>query len=176
MENIYPHKNGEFVKVHTNRGTQLSTMVVNYLRLNIPAWFNKDSRANIISLIAVMKLYRVTMDTAEEVVMYAHVSKTDIMIFVKIPNGLYCHNTDLPNYCTCKLKNNVSTYSIVNTVVSNIKLYSCREIRNTDKPENCTGKHHSHLHKDFLIYLTTTISVTSLLHQTTPRVPHIYMG
>ena len=88
MENIGPHKNGKFVKVHTNSGTQFSSMVENYPRLNIIVWFDKDFLANILSLATVRKLYHVTVDTAQETIMHVPVSKTGITAFIEIPNGL----------------------------------------------------------------------------------------
>ena len=82
-------------------------MVVEYPRLIISIWYNKDSLANILSLASVRKLCHVTMDTAEEALMYVHVAANDIMTFIKIPNVLYCHDTDLSNYRTHKLSNHI---------------------------------------------------------------------
>ena len=82
----------------------MSSMVADCPRLSMPICYNKESLVNILSLIVVSKLYRVTMDTAEEAVMHVHAATNKIMTVVEIPNELYCHDTDLPNYCTHKLK------------------------------------------------------------------------
>ena len=133
MKNIASYKDGGFVKVHTNGGTQISSMVADYPRLSITIWYNKDSLAIIFSLAAVKKLYRVTIDTAEEAVMHVHVAANNVTAFVEMPNGSSYHDTDFPNYRSHQLSNHVSYYYYFNTVVSRIKLCTCWKIKDADK-------------------------------------------
>ena len=132
MEDIGPRKNSDLFKVHTNSGTSLSSLMANYPRLVIPVWYNKDLLVNSNSIVAVSKLYCVTIDTAQESFIYM-ISENDIMTFIEMPNGLYYHDTNSLNYCTYKLKKYVSIYYFVNTVASKLKLCSCRKMRNGDK-------------------------------------------
>ena len=85
-------------------------------------WYNKESLANILSLVAARKLYSVTMDITEELVMYVHVTVNDNTTSIEIPIGLYYHDNDFPNYCTYTLSNHVSIYNFLNTVSSKLKL------------------------------------------------------
>ena len=90
--------------VHTNGGTQLSSNMAKYTRLDIPVWFNSDSFANILLLAAVIKLYRVTVDSAEGGVIHAHISPTDVISFVEIPNSIYYYDNIPTNSSACKTK------------------------------------------------------------------------
>ena len=70
VEEIRPHENGKFLKVHTSSGTHISSLVANYPRLDMQVWYNKDSLAKILSLAAVRKLCRVTTNPREGSYMY----------------------------------------------------------------------------------------------------------
>ena len=65
--------------------------------------------------------------------MHVYIFPTDIMFFVEMINGLYCHDTSKTNYFTHKPKTPVSAYSFMNIVENNISMYTCRGIRNVDK-------------------------------------------
>ena len=154
VENIESHKNEKFVKVHTNNDTQMSSLVDNYPIVGIPVWYNKSSSAKVLSLAAIRKLYRVTMDTTQEAVMHVHVPEIETLSFVEMPIGLYCHNVEYPNYRTHKLNNHVSTYYFVNMVVSRLKLYSSWEIKMRTRLDSYIGIHHSRPPKDLSTCLT----------------------
>ena len=102
VENIHPHEKGKNVRIHTNRGTQLSSNMAGYIRLMISMWFNHESITDISYFASVKKLYRVTMDSTEGVAMHVHISPTDIMSFLETPNGMYYHDTSKTNLFTHK--------------------------------------------------------------------------
>ena len=84
-------------------------LVADYPMLSITVWYNKDSMVNILSLVAARKLCCVAIDTAQEAVMHVQLSANNITTCIGIPKGLYFHDTDLPNHCTHKLSNRVSS-------------------------------------------------------------------
>ena len=107
----------------------MSSLVVNYLRLGMLVWYNTSSLANILSLAAVRKLYRVTMDTVQGAAMHVHVPETNVISFAEMLNGIYCHNAESPNYCTHKLNNHVSAYSFVNKVAYKLNIHQTENKR-----------------------------------------------
>jgi hypothetical protein len=79
------------LKVHTNGGTQISSLVGNIKNFGT-VWYNPDSLANIFSLAAVCKLCRITMDTSVEAALCVHRSDGSIMKFIEYGLGLYYHD------------------------------------------------------------------------------------
>ena len=121
LKNVRVHSGGKSAEVHTNGGTQTSYLVADYTELDIPVWLNDESLANILSLSVVRKKYRVTMDTAIVAAMNVHLSDGSIMVFHEMSNGLYCHDIRSKN------KPSLSSYTFLNTVENNLKLYTRRE-------------------------------------------------
>ena len=135
VENIHPHKQRKSIHIHTNGVRQLLPNMAEYTRLKMHVWFNYESIANILSLTSVGKLYRVTIGSTDGDAMHMDISLTNIISFVEIPNGLYCHDT-INTIFTHKPKTPVSAYSFINTVEKNLSIYTRREIRDIDKAKD----------------------------------------
>ena len=69
LSNIRPSKNA--LRVHTNGGTQISSQLGTVANFG-DVWFNPASLANILSMAAVRKVCRITMDTSVEAAMNVH--------------------------------------------------------------------------------------------------------
>jgi hypothetical protein len=116
------------VTVHTNGGTQVSSYVGDIPNFG-PVWFNPKSLANILSLAAVRKICRVTMDSAIAPSFHVHKLDGTTMVFSKFASGLYYHDT-------AKILNTNSTinaYTLLNTIANNKTLFTRREIEGADK-------------------------------------------
>ena len=85
----------------------MSSLVAEYPMLSMSIWYNKDSLANIFSLVAVRKLYCVTMNTTQEAVMHVHVSDNDIMTFLRYQTG---STIMIPAHLIIVLINQVAIY------------------------------------------------------------------
>jgi hypothetical protein len=86
-----------------------------------PVWYNENSLANILSLAAVRKICRVTMDTskAAEIIVYKH--NGDKLRFKESGNGLYYYDTAELS----KARTTSSDYSFVSSsVVENKTKYT----------------------------------------------------
>ena len=103
--------------VYTNGGTQESSMIGD-VPLFGPVWYNPNSLANILSLAAVRKLCRVTMDTTTESALCVHRTDGSIMRFLESPSGLYYHDPAMPS----------PAYSFVSTVDENKSRFTPREL------------------------------------------------
>ena len=92
-------------------------------------WYHPDSVANILSMAAVSKTCRVTMDTQAEPAILVHRKDKSILRFVQCPSGLYYYDVAI------KTKPAASHYrfSFLNTVAQNKSLYTAREIKGADK-------------------------------------------
>lgn len=121
LKNIRVHSGGKSAEVHTNGGTQTSVLVADYTTLDIPVWLNDESLANILSLAVVRKKFRVTMDTDIMPAIHVHLPDGSIMNFHEMSNGLYCHDI------RGTTKTSIPSYSFLNTVENNLKLYTRRE-------------------------------------------------
>ena len=121
LKNIRVHSGGKSAEVHTNGGTQTSVLVADYTTLDIPVWLNDESLANILSLAVVRKKFRVTMDTDIMPAIHVHLPDGSIMNFHEMSNGLYCHDI------RGTTKPSIPSYSFLNTVENNLKLYTRRE-------------------------------------------------
>jgi len=118
------------LKVHTNGGTQISTLVGDIKNFGT-VWYNPDSLANIFSLAAVRKLCCITMDTSVEAALCVHHSDGSIMKFIKYNSGLYYH--DAAAAVQPNSNENVIDYSFVSTVANNKAQFPCCEIEGVDK-------------------------------------------
>jgi hypothetical protein len=94
-----------------------------------PVWYHPDSVANILSMAAVSKTCRVTMDTQAESAILVHRNNKSVLRFVQCPSGLYYHNVDTNN----KIAPQPYLFSFVNTVAKNKSLFTTREIKGADR-------------------------------------------
>jgi hypothetical protein len=87
--------------------------------------------ANIISLAAVRKNNRVTMDTAVEPALCVHLANGSVMKFTEYSTGLYFHDARAPKVAT-STSESVIAYSFLNTVEHNKKQFTPKEIEGAD--------------------------------------------
>jgi Reverse transcriptase (RNA-dependent DNA polymerase) len=125
LHNIRP--SATTVTVHTNGGTQVSSYIGDIPNFG-PVWFNPQSLANILSLAAVRKVCRVTMDSAVNPSFHVHKLDGSTMIFNEFTSGLYYHDT-AKNPTT---NSTATAYTLLNTVVGNKTLFTRREIEGAD--------------------------------------------
>jgi hypothetical protein len=119
------------VTVHTNGGTQVSRFIGDIPNFGT-VWYNPASIANILSLAAVRKVCRVTMDTAIAAAFHVHKVDGSLMTFTEYHSGLYFHDTS-----SLSTSNNssasITNYTLVNTVAKNKSMFTRREIEGADK-------------------------------------------
>jgi hypothetical protein len=118
------------LRVHTNRGTQLSSQIGTVRNFG-EVWFNEKSLANILSMAAVRKLCRITMDTSVEAAMHVHRKEGSIMTFKEYKSGLYYYDTG--NSDSNLNRTTEHAYLFLNTVASNKAAYTQRKIEGADK-------------------------------------------
>ena len=92
-------------------------------------WFNEASIANILSLADVRKVCRVTMDTDEETAMLVHRTDGSIMRFQEHSSGLYVFDASSGKEAS---KDAINTYSMLQTVAEQKRLFSRREVDAAD--------------------------------------------
>ena len=114
-------KSAASLTVYTNGGTQVSDHVGDVKNFG-PVWYNPDSLANILSLAAVRKLCRVTMDTAVEAAILVHRTNGRTMKFQEFSSGLYFHDPTTAGL----------DYSFVSTVAANKACFTPREVECAD--------------------------------------------
>jgi hypothetical protein len=114
------------LRVHTNGGTQFSSKMGTVTNFG-DVWFNEDSLANILSMAAVRKVCRITMDTFIEAAMHVHRKDGTVMTFKEYKSGLYYYNA-YP-----KQSNTTNAYLFLNTVACNKGNYTRREIEGANK-------------------------------------------
>jgi hypothetical protein len=100
----------------TNGGHQDSHMVGTFPNLG-EVWYNEASIANILSLAAVRKVCRITMDTMEESVINVHRLDSTIMKFVEYESGLFIYSAKNNN----TIDNHVSAYTMISTVANKMR-------------------------------------------------------
>ena len=144
------------LKVITNGGTQTSTLVGNVPNFG-PVWYNPKSIANILSLAAVRKVCRITMDTAVEAAMIVHKRDGLTMKFKEFSSGLYYYDAAVGSNDNM-VNPPVNGYSFVNTVASNKQRFHHREIEGADlarelyqKIGRPSQKHFEHILRNNLI-------------------------
>jgi hypothetical protein len=118
------------LRVHTNGGTQFSSQVGTLKNFG-EVWFNRESLANILSMAAVRKICRITMDTSVEAAMHVHRKDGTIMKFKEYQSGLYYYDTGNSNSNT--INKSVDAYLFLNTVANNKAKYTRREIEGADE-------------------------------------------
>ena len=100
-------------------------------------WFNPESLANIVSLAQVRKLWRVTMDTQDEVSMRIHLEGNKVMKFKEHTNGLFYHDvrSGLEDEVESKMistSDEITNYSLLQTVESNKLMFTRRQVQSAD--------------------------------------------
>jgi hypothetical protein len=86
LSNVQPSTSN--LRVHTNGGVQISSQMGTVKNFG-DVWFNTDSLANILSMAAVRKVCRITMDTSVEAAVNVHRKDGTIMKFKEYKSGLY---------------------------------------------------------------------------------------
>ena len=122
------------LKVYTNGGTQMSTMIGDLQNFG-EVWYNPKSLANILSLAHVRKTCRVTMDTAIENCLIIHRQDGTEMKFREYKTGLYYFDASAN-----KSKAPITDYCFVQTVSDLKKLFSRREIEGADRARDLLAK------------------------------------
>jgi hypothetical protein len=120
----------EPLQVYTNGGIQTNSQVGRVRNFG-DVWYNPESLANILSMSAVSKVCRITMDTS--VVNALHVHRTDgtIMTFKEYKSGLYYY--DAASVSNDHSSAQVTAYMFINTVASLKAQYSRREIEGAEE-------------------------------------------
>jgi hypothetical protein len=117
------------VTVHTNGGMQVSKMIGDISNFRT-VWFNPRSIANILSLAAVRKICRITMDTTVELAYLVYRKDGSIMKFKEFYSSLYYQITSLPDVTDrCR----VESSNFLNLVAENKKIFTMRQIVQVDK-------------------------------------------
>ena len=116
LMNIRPSANA--MTVHTNGGSQTSHLVGDVPNFGT-VWFNPDSIANILSLAAVRRVCRVTMDSAGDASFLVHRTDKPPLVFHEVNSGLYVHDTAAPS---------AVPLTFVSTVSANAASFSPREV------------------------------------------------
>ena len=99
-------------------------------------WYNEKSLANILSMAAVRKRNRITMDTDIEAALFVHRHNGTIMKFQEYRTGLYYFDAS-----ASKITNtSVADYFFVQTVSSNRRMFHRREIEGADKARDLYTK------------------------------------
>ena len=115
------------LRAMTNGGHQDSILVGDFPNLG-QVWFNPQSIANILSLSAVRKVCRVTMDTGNEVAICVHRVDGSVMKFVEHDSGLYVFDPSVPNNTSAPL----NAYTLLSSVSDQEKLFSPHQIQNAE--------------------------------------------
>jgi ribosomal protein L15 len=110
----------------TNGGHQDSHMVGTFHNLG-EVWYNSESIANILSLSAVRKVCRVTMDSTAEPAINVHRLDGTVMKFVEHESGLYIYSTNNNN-----INEKVTGYTLIAAVAEQKKMFSRRQIQDAD--------------------------------------------
>jgi hypothetical protein len=97
------------LRVHSNGGFQDTHMIRDLPGFGPPVWYKKGSLANILSIAAIRKICRVTMDTLAEATIIVHKHNGNQMKFLESKTGLYYYNAQIStkskstNYSFCTL-------------------------------------------------------------------------
>jgi hypothetical protein len=144
------HTSTSKLRVHTNSGVQVSSQKGTVKNFG-DVWYNPDSLANILSMAAVRKICRITMDSSVEAAMNVHRVDGSIMKFREFKSGLYYYDvagpktdqTD-PNFSSTPANN-----LFLSTVAGNKASFTCREVEGADKARALYRKIGPPSEKDF---------------------------
>jgi hypothetical protein len=117
------------LRVQTNGGYQDSNMEGTFCNLG-RVWFNRALIANILSLAAVRKVCRVTMDMAIEPALHVHHKDGTVMKFIEQAGGLYVFDSASAN--AGNYSESISAYSFLSAIADNKKLFTKREVDAAD--------------------------------------------
>jgi hypothetical protein len=95
-------------------------------------WFNADSLANILSMAAVRKVCRITMDTSVEAAMNVHRKDGTVMKFREYKSGLYYYDAS-EHRAASNPSSTSEDYTFLNTVAGNKANLTRREIEGADR-------------------------------------------
>ena len=136
ITNVRPCDSDELMTVYTNRGqieyNQVGTLAI--LPFNV--YFHEGSMANIQSLKDVSKKFRVTMDTTVENCMNVHVSDHHVLKFKQCSDGLHYLDTSTLGSSVFSSNSAVNGYSYLQTVTSNKRYFTCREVQGATDARN----------------------------------------
>jgi hypothetical protein len=118
-------RSGHVLRAVTNGGHQDSDLVGDFPNLG-KVWFNAASIANILSLAAVRKVCRITMDTSDEAAMVVHRLDGSKMKFMEHECGLYVYNPTNDSSAP------VDAYTMLTTVAAQKQLYTPRDVQKAD--------------------------------------------
>jgi len=126
---------GEILKVYTNGGSQESTKLGTLDGFG-QVWYNPESLANILSMAAVRKFFRIMTDSSVDAVMYVHLPTGVKLRFTEGPSGLY--------YCDVNNKSTLfatpSAHCLLSTVDQNKANFRLREVKGVDNSRTHSRK------------------------------------
>ena len=128
LNNIRPATESNGIRVYGTGGYQDSHLVGDVKNFGT-VWYNEHSLANILSMAAVRKKFRITMDTASEAALIVHATNGKLMKFTEYKSGLYYYDPTT----TKSTKKSVNSYSFIQTVEENKSHFTRREIEGADK-------------------------------------------
>ena len=131
VENVRPCD--AVLELHTNGGLQLTQHIAEYPGFGT-VWFNPHGLANILSLAAVRRVRRVTMDTDIEPAILVHRPDGTVLRFVEFQSGLYFYDTACPppSEPPKLTSGSLSGYSFLETVDNRKVQFTPREVRGAD--------------------------------------------
>lgn len=140
------------ITVHGSGGHIVSRLIGDIPNFG-SVWVEPKSLANILSLAAVRKVCRVTMDSNLDAAFSVHKKDGTIMKFMEHPSGLYYHDTS----STITSSPSVSAYSMLTTVEDNKRHFTRREIQGADRARELYRKLGRPSEKSFQHYLTKNL-------------------
>jgi len=123
-------KGNKRLKVHTNGGTQFSSLIGDTSFGEV--WYNPNSLANILSMAAVRKQYRITMDRSVEAAMYGHRKDGTMMKFKEFAPGLYYYDADKSNSSNSTVTNYSHHTTFVQSFKQNKEKFTNHKIQGAD--------------------------------------------
>ena len=111
------------IRIHTNGGHKDVDMIGDLAGFG-EVWYHPKSLANILSLAAVRKICRITMDTRNEAALVVHKHNGTELKFYEHFNGLYYHDTK----ATPHSKQNFHMYTLLHSVTQNESLFTKRQV------------------------------------------------
>ena len=121
-------KSNKSFSVHTNGGT-FATQKIGDLPNFFPVYYSPTSMVNILSFAEVKRIYRITMDTAENDTIKVHMNHGQTMEFSEVDTGLYLLNHKNIN----TINKPVTAYSHLSLVNSNKRNFTCKQIQGADR-------------------------------------------
>ena len=117
-------------------GTQHLSQVGNVKNFG-EVWYNPDSLANILSMAAIRKVCRITMDTTVEPAMNVHRKNGTVMKFKVYQSGLYYYNASRHRQAL-NSSSNSEAYVFLSTVAKTKQHTPSEKSRERTRQEPCT--------------------------------------